>query len=199
MTSPLPFTSLRTPVRRAFTLIELIAVMVVVAAIGAVASLAIQRAGAAVSQVATRGTLYAEASAAMDRVTRLIQTTPTRTGASGVAPSIASFTASTISWDSQSRIEYDAVAHTVVLRDVASGDAVADSPVLVANTTSFSLVPLDASNTNLFTTLGVTALSAAQGESVRRVEVQFTMTREGQSVTLRSRAFLRCTMAGVSP
>jgi len=180
--------------RRAFTLVELVAVMVVISAIGAVGAFTIQRATAANSQVSTRGTIYAEASAAMDRIVRKVQSTPVRAASNPAAPSIASFTAASITWDDQSALTWDAAAGTLMLRDVAAGDATGAAPVLLTNVSDFSATPFDQSNSNIFTTLGVTTLSAAQSGTVRRVSFQFTITRDGQSVTLRSRAFPRCTM-----
>ncbi|HYD00237.1 MAG TPA: prepilin-type N-terminal cleavage/methylation domain-containing protein [Phycisphaerales bacterium] len=180
--------------RSAFTLVELIAVMVVISVIGAVGAMTIQRAAAANAQVSTRGALYAEASAAMDRIVRKVQSTPVRAASNPAAPSIASFTAATIAWDDQSALTWDAAAGTLVLRDVTAGDATGAAPVLIANVSDFSAAPFDQSNSNILTALGVTTLNAAQSGTIQRVSFQFTVTRDGQSVTLRSRAFPRCAM-----
>lgn len=184
---------------RAFTLVELVAAMVVVGVIGAVGAMTLQRAAAANSQVTARGSLYAEASAAMDRLVRKVQSAPARAATNPAAPSVAAFTASSITWDDQSLLSYDATAQTIVLRDVGAGDAASATPVLAANVSSFTVAPFDQSNANIFTALGVTTLNAAQGATVRRVSIQFTLTRDGQSVTLRSRAFVRaCMVTAVS-
>jgi prepilin-type N-terminal cleavage/methylation domain-containing protein len=188
-------TSSRATTRRAFTLIELIAVMVVVAAIGVIGAMTMQRAAAANSQVATRGGLYTEASSAMDRIVRKLQSTPIRPSTDPAQPSIASFTDTTITFDDQSTITYDAAAQTITLRDTVAGDTATDTPVLIGYISSFAAAPYDESNNNLFTTLGVTTLDSTQSGSIRRVSIQFTITREGQSVTLRTRAFPRCCMA----
>jgi len=180
---------------RAFTLIELVAVMVVIGTIAAIGSMTFQRAAAANSQVSARGAVYAEASAAMDRIIRKLQSTPARTGTNPAVPAVASFTSSTITWDDQSALVYSAGAGTVTLCDVAAGDTSGTAPVLVGNVTAFDVQPIDQSNANLFTTLGVTTLNSTQCASIRRVSVQITLTRDGQSVTLRSRAFTRCSMA----
>ncbi|MDP1661806.1 MAG: prepilin-type N-terminal cleavage/methylation domain-containing protein [Phycisphaerales bacterium] len=181
--------------RRAFTLVELIAVMIVVAVIGAVGAMTMQRAAAANSQVSTRSALYGEASAAMDRLIRKVQSTPARAASNPTVPSIASFTATTFTFDDLSTVTYDANAQTIVLRDVAAGDTTSATPVLLGQVTAFTATPFDQSNANIFTALGVASLNSTQSATIRRISIQFTMTREGQSVTLRSRAFIRCTMA----
>lgn len=180
--------------RRAFTLVELVAVMVVVAVIGTVGAFTMQRAAAATSQVATRGTLYAEGSAAMDRIIRKLQSAPARAATSPAVPSFATFSATSITWDDLSAITYDANAQTLVFRDVAAGDSTSATPVLIGNVSDFSAAPFDQSNANIFTALGVSSLNSTQGATVRRISIQFTITRDGQSVTLRSRAFVRCCM-----
>lgn len=187
-------TARRMTSRRAFTLVELIAAMVVVAVIGTVGAMTLQRAAAANSQVSARGTLYAEASAAMDRLVRKVQTSPARAATSPAVPSIATLTGTAITWDDLSLLSYDPTAQTIVLRDVPAGDSTVSSPVLMGNVSAFAVVPFDQSNADLFAALGVTTLNAAQGATVRRVSIQFTLTRDGQSVTLRSRAFPRCCM-----
>lgn len=184
----------RSPYRRAFTLVELVAAMVVVGVIGAVGAMTLQRAAAANSQVSARGTLYAEASAAMDRLVRKVQSAPARAATNPAAPSISALTATAITWDDQSTLTYDANAQTLVLRDVAAGDSTSATPVLVGNVSAFEVAPFDQDNANIFTALGVATLNSAQGATVRRVSIQFTLTRDGQSVTLRSRAFVRCCM-----
>ncbi len=186
--------------RRAFTLVELIAAMVVIAVIGSVGAMTLQRAAAANSQVSTRGTLYAEASTVMDRLVRKIQSTTVRNASNPAVPSVTSLSTTGMTWDDASAIVYSPGAQTLALLDVAAGDSAAvAAPLLADSVSSFTMAGFDGSNTDLLASLGVTTLNAAQGATVRRVSIQFTLTRQGQSVTLRSRAFLRCAMAKVGP
>lgn len=183
--------------RAAFTLVELLAAMVVVGVIGAFGAMTLQRAAAVNTGIAARATLYADASALMDRLTRKVQSTAIRSG--DTVPSFATFTTTNLTWDDASALAYNATAQTVTLIDVAAGDsAAATAPTLADSVTSFTMAAFDESNVNLLTSLGVNSLNATQGGAIRRVEFQFTMTRSGQSVTLRSRAFTRCTLARVT-
>lgn len=174
--------------------------MVVVGVIGTFGALTLQRAAAVNTQVAARAAIYADASALMDRMVRKVQSTPTRTASNPAVPSLASFSATSVTWDDGSALTYSAAAQTVTLIDVVAGDsAAAAAPVLAGGVTAFALTAYDQSNTDLLASLGVATMNSAQSASIRRVSIQFTLTRQGQSVTLRSRAFTRCAMLKVGP
>ncbi|MFT3687207.1 MAG: hypothetical protein QM783_20175 [Phycisphaerales bacterium] len=180
--------------RFAFTLVEFIAALVVVSVIGLFGAMTLQRAGAANTQVAARAAVYADASALMDRLIRKVQSTPLRTA--DTVPAFAGFTVTSLTWDDGSALAYNANGQRVTLIDVPAGDSTSvTAPILADSLTSFTMAAYDQSNVNLLTSLGVTSLTATQGGTIRRVEIQFTMTRQGQSVTLRSRAFPRCALA----
>lgn len=190
----------RRPSNAAFTLVELIAAMVVIGIIGSFGALTIQRAAAVNTQVASRAMLYAEASSVMDRLVRKVQSTPVRSASNPAVPSVASFSATGMTWDDASSLSYSAASQTITFIDAAAGDsAAAAAPVLADSITAFAMTAYDESNTDILAALGVSSLNSTQGATVRRVAIQFTLTRRGESVTLRSRAFTRCTMVKVGP
>lgn len=184
--------------RRGFTLVELIAAMVVVAVIGTIGAFTLQRAAAANTQVSTRGMLFAEASGVMDRVVRMIQSEPMRVGSNPAVPSIAGFSASSVSWDDGSSIVYTSAQQTLTLTDITAGDLAASSPVLSSCVTAFTMSAMNDAGTDLLTLLGVSSLDATQSEDIQRLSITLTLTREGQTVTLRTRVFPRCLLVKAS-
>jgi hypothetical protein len=66
--------------------------------------------------------------------------------------------------------------------------------VLLSNVTAFSVQAYDQSNIALAASLASGATAA-----VRRLEITITVSRSGQSESLRSRFFLRCTVEGGAP
>lgn len=182
---------------RGFTLVELVATMAIVGVIGTVLAGVILRAAEANTKTGARGDLYADASTAMDILVRKFRSTPIRGGSNPGCGSILSFDNNLVTWDDQSQLEF--TSGSIKLRDVAGGDPVGLSPVeVLGGVTSFTLTPKDKDDANVFTTYGGGPLDNKQSEDITRVVIQFTVSRHGHSVTLRSRAFIRANISGTS-
>ena len=183
--------------KRGFTLVELVVTLAITGIIAVVLAGILRRAADAHNKTGTRGAIYQEAGAALDVIIRKLQTTPVRTLTNPGVPAITSFAAGTIVWDDSSQLDLTGTA--IRLRDVQNGDAAGMTPVsILDDVTVCTFTPYDESNTNLYTSLGVSTLNSAQSATIRRVLVTITVVREGQTVTLRSRAFLRAGMSGTS-
>jgi len=169
---------------RGFTLVEVIATMAVMGALGAVASSTVFSALDSYLDAATRGQLHTEISMAMDRVVRELQNTQLDGSASGVAPDIESVASSAITWN-------DDYSLTLTGGQLMLSDNGAAAEPLLANVSSFSVQTFNESNV----ALGA-SLSGAGCDAIRRIQLTLTMQRNGTIETLRTKVFLRCTMEG---
>lgn len=179
-----PRAALRRPgYRRAFTLIEVLVTITVLAVLGSVASMTMRTSLDSYVAAATQAQLHAELSIAMDRILRELHNTQLKGGAS-VAPNISSVTASSIAWDNN----YSLTLSGGRIMFVENGSAAA---IMLDNVTAFTVQTYNESNTALAATL-----SGAACDPIRRVQIQITLSRAGVTETLRSKLFLRCTMEG---
>jgi prepilin-type N-terminal cleavage/methylation domain-containing protein len=173
--------------RRGFTLIEAIATITVLAALGSVSSTIIYTAVSAYTQASIAAQLHAEASTAMERLMSELDKIPLDAGASGVAPDIASVSATAMTWNTN----YSVTLSGTQLGLVVAGAA---SSVLLDNVSSFAVATYDESNAALGATLSGTGC-----DPIRRILLTITVTSNGVSSTLRSKIFIRSTMeAGAS-
>jgi type II secretory pathway component PulJ len=171
---------------RAFTLVEAVAAMCVIAAVAMLGSTVVHSAMRSYRSGYGSLQLHQELSLTLERIVRELR----RVEMIGVAPGrpdITSVTADSIEFGAGSSFRWQSGA----IRFVDSG---APAVLLGQSITAFSVRCYDQSNAALAATLSGTAC-----EPVRRIEVQITAQRDGESATLRTRVFLRSTMAGGVP
>jgi prepilin-type N-terminal cleavage/methylation domain-containing protein len=173
--------------RRGFTLVESIAAITILAAVASVASGILWAAVDAYSKGATAAVLHNEGSLAMERIIREFHNIPKKTGGATVAPEISSVTATSITWNTNYSLSLSGSQLTLT---VGGGTA----RVLLNDVSSVTIQTYNESNAAL-----AASLSGAACDPIRRISVQFTHARTGVSETLRTRLFLRCTMAGAVP
>lgn len=165
--------------RRAFTLVEAIATMVVLAVVSTALSGAVWAAVRSFDEGAESARMHSEASIAMERMTRDLRAIPL--AASG-APDISTVGADSITWDAGTR-SLSLVEGNLVL-------TVDGTPaVLLSDVRSFGVRAFDASNAPLATTL-----SGAATEPVRRLALELTTAHGRASASVRTKIFLRCMM-----
>jgi prepilin-type N-terminal cleavage/methylation domain-containing protein len=176
----------RVAVRRGFTLVELIATTVVLAALGSVASSLLISAINAYSNSAIQAQLHNEQSIAMERIVRELRKCPRDTSASSTAPMISTVTANSITWNGSSTLSLSG-------SQLMFADAGATARPLLSNVTDFQVQTYDESNT----ALGA-SLSGSACNPIRRVNFLITSQRSGVTETLTTRVFIRSTMVGNS-
>jgi prepilin-type N-terminal cleavage/methylation domain-containing protein len=170
--------------RRGFTLIETIAAMVVVAVIGSLASGILYTAIGSYRDATTRAQIHNNCSAAFDRLTKLLWSIPRDTSASVVAPLISNVTATSITWDTDWTLS---LSGTQLMLTENGGTARA----VLDNVTAFTVSCFDQSNAAL-----AASLSGSATQAIRRIQIQVTVTRQGISESLRTRAYIRSLMTG---
>ena len=178
-------TNSRGPRRRfGFTLIEVVATIVILAAIGTVASNILLTASDGYLDAAGTAQLHNELSIATDRLAREFRQIDLDNDADDIAPDIDEVTASSMTWHTDSSVALNGTT----LQFVEAGGAAA---TLLTDVTAFSITTHDEDNDPLAATL-----SGDQCDAIRRIEITVTQTRFGVSETLRARVFLRSTMSG---
>jgi prepilin-type N-terminal cleavage/methylation domain-containing protein len=174
--------------RRGFTLVEAVATIVVLGALGTAASSILLSATDSYLDAATAAQLHSEASIAMDRAVREVRKIALDSSATSIAPDIDSVTASSITWDTTSSLS---LSGTNLMLAVSGGAAA----VLQSDVTAFTVQTYNESNTALGT-----SLSGSGCDPIRRVSLTITVSRGGVTHTVRSKVFVRSTMinAGTS-
>jgi prepilin-type N-terminal cleavage/methylation domain-containing protein len=170
------------PIRRAFTLVELIATMTILAALGSVVSIVIATSVDGYTRAATTAQLNSEISIALDRIDQLLRFIP-QSGSGG--PDISSLTATSITWSGDWSLT---LSGTQLLLTEDGGTP----SVLLQDVSSLSVTARDQSNAAL-----AASLSGSACDSIHRVRISITLTRSGVSETLRSRIFIRSLAAGM--
>jgi prepilin-type N-terminal cleavage/methylation domain-containing protein len=171
-------------VRHGFTLVETIATMTILAAIGSVASFIIYNTMDGYTRASVSAELHSELSVTMDRIIRELRGVPQDSGVSTAAPDINTVTASSITWNTNYTL---ALSGTNLMYTANGGTA----RVLLADVTGFAVATYDESNTAL-----AASLSGASCDAIRRVQFTITMQRSGVTESLRSKMFFRSTMIG---
>ncbi len=169
---------------RGFTLIELIATIVVLAVLGSITSLLILNAVDGYSEAATSAQLHGEASIALDRAVRELRKIELDSAATGVAPNISSVTPTSIAWEPSSSLSLSGAQLMFV-------DNGATAAVLLDDVSALSMTTYDESNTAL-----AASLTGVACDPIRRVALEVTLQRHGVSETLRTKLFIRSTMSG---
>lgn len=170
--------------RRAFTLIEAIATITVLAALGSMASMIIMASVNSYTQAATAAQLHTELSNAMDVIDRELRSIELNDTADAVAPTISAVTPTSIAWNGNSSLSLSSGRVNIARNGGASRE-------LQADVTAFSVRAYNQSNAAMATTL-----SGGACEPIRRLAVSITVARNGVTQTLRTKVFLRCTLAG---
>jgi hypothetical protein len=171
-------------VRRGFTLVEAIAAISVVAALGSVSSAVIFSGITSYRDGSVRAQLHAEESAAFDRISRALWSINRDSSVSVTAPLISSVTNTSISFNTNWSLS---LSGTTLLLSENGGTANA----IMNDVSAFTITAYDQSNAAL-----TLPLSGTGTQPLRRIQIQVTGTRQGVSDSLRTRVFLRCTMAG---
>lgn len=176
------FNNLRT--RPAFTLVEMIATIAIIAVIGSVSSSLIITATDGYTAASASAQLCAEASIGMDRVVREFRSIAVDSSGSDNVPDIDTIAPASITWETDSSLTLSGT--DLQLR--IDGGA---TRTLLGDVTAFSVRAYDESNTAL-----ALNLSDAECDAVRRLEVTITLGRSGVTHTIRTRIFLRGMMIG---
>jgi prepilin-type N-terminal cleavage/methylation domain-containing protein len=172
--------------RRGFTLVEAVAAMALVATLGSVSSMIIYTGITGYRDAVMRGQLHSEISAAFDRLTRALWSIGRDTSATVVAPNITSVTATSITWDTNWSLS---LSGSQLMLSEAGGTARS----ILNDVTSFSIQCYNESNTAL-----AASLSGSATQAIRRIQLQATVSRHGQTETLRTRVFIRSCMSGAA-
>lgn len=172
--------------RRAFTLVEAIAAITVLAVIAGGAATMLAGSADRYAAATVGEQLSSEASAALDRIARELQAIPADPAVSGPSvPQIASVTTNTIAWGAGSSLY---LTKGGILTLVVEGGA---PRTLLANVGAFDIRAFDQSNL----ALGPVVTGVAVRD-VRRLLITITVTRQNVSETLRTKIFIRSTMSG---
>lgn len=169
-----------------FTLIEAIACMVILGTMASVSAGLVLRASDAYTRGATSAQLVAELSTGMDRIDRELRRIE-RKGAGAVAPNIASVSATSITWSTNWSL-------TLSSGHVLFSEAGSTPVVLLRDVTAFTVAAFNESDAAL-----VLPLSGSGCDPIRRLSVSVTLSRNGQTESLRTKVFLRSTLAGIEP
>jgi prepilin-type N-terminal cleavage/methylation domain-containing protein len=172
------------PSRCGFTLVESVTTIVILGVLGSAASFLIVNAADNYSEAAMVAQLHDEASAALDRIIRELRNIEYDDAATGDAPNIDSVTATSITWNTDWSLS---LSGDQILFTENGGTA---APLL-DDVSALAIQTYDESNT----ALGA-SLSGASCDPIRRIQVSLTVTRSGQSTSLRTRVFIRSLMSG---
>ncbi len=192
----MPNTPIRRTSARGFTLIETLASIVVLAILGSISSFIIVDAVDGYVDAATQAQLHAEASVAMDRAMRElrwielnIDPTPCTIG-----PHIDSVTDKSITWDIEvggpkvHSLSWSGTAGDPLTLRVDGGATVN----LQTDVTAFSVAVYDDTNTVIVPHL----VDDDECCPIRRIALDLTVTRSGESMSVRTKLFVRSTMSG---
>lgn len=177
----------RSPRPRAFTLVELIVALTILAVVAVLASGVIWQGVTACRDGATAPQVHAELSGALERITRELRAIPQRAGAPSAVPDISSITPTSISWSTGSSLS---LSGTDLLLAIGGGAPC----VLLRDVTALSIGGLDQEAHALAATL-----TGSECDPVQRVSVSITQAREGISDSLQVTVFIRSLMQGASP
>ena len=169
---------------RGFTLIEAIATIVILAALGSIASAIIVEASDGYVSARVHAQLHTEASIAMDRIVRELRNIPLDENASDVVPDIDSIDDESISWNDDYSISLSG-------SDIEIVEDGGPERMLLSDVSALNIQVFDDENDTLSQ-----PRNGAQCDAIRRVQVTMTLSRHGVTETLRSKVFLRSTMAG---
>ncbi len=172
---------------RAFTLVESIAAMVVVGFVATIGAQLTLRASRDYVEAARGAELHATLSNAIDRLDRDLREIRLDPDAADIGPDIDSLTASSITWDTAGGTCSVSLSGTQ-LRLAEDGDS---AVALLDDVSAFTVAAYNDAGSAL-----TLPLSGNACDAIRRIQITITVTRDGRSDTLRTRVFLRATLAG---
>ena len=165
--------------RRAFTLVELIASMSVLAIVASVGAGVVWTAAGQYADGAESVRLHSETSVAMDRIVRALRSVDAE---SATAPAIDTVTASSIAWNTDCSLTLSGTDLLLTEDGGAPG-------VLLRGVTTLSVTAYDADNA----AMGA-SLTGAACDDIRRISITITASSGAVSETIRTRVYLRCMM-----
>jgi len=173
--------------RRAFTLVEAIATIVILSATGLVTTGIIMVAIRGYIDASTGAQLQADLSVALDRCVRELRNIQLDDAAATVAPDIDDLTTTSIRWDDDSSISLSGTDLQIRM----SGGTPA---VLLGDVAGVTIRAYDESNNQL-----AGSLTGAGCDQIRRLTIDLTAARSGLTESLRTKLFIRSTMIGAEP
>ncbi len=176
----------RLSTRRAFTLVEVIASIVIVAVLAATSANLVRDTTSGYADAVTRAGLINDGSAALERLVTGIRDIPLRASITPAEPSIATITTNSLTVDGNHGFALSGTNLRLTVAGVTT--------TLLGNVSSFQVRAFDQDNAAM-----AVSLSGNACDPVRRIELTLTLSRNGVSETLRTRVFLRCMMHGASP
>ncbi len=189
MIRPGPQTGVSRRARRAFTFIELMAVMVILAALGSVSSFLLAGAIDGYLEAATTAHVHADLSTAVDRLAREFHSIPPYPAVSGEVAYIGSADDSELIWYDSDDDEYSVELNGTDLELAVDDGAAAD---LLTDVTAFTLGYRDEDDGALATPMvGTPAV-----DEIRRITISITVTRKGMSQSLSAEVYIRSCMSG---
>ncbi len=181
--------SFRRSVRRGFTLVEVIAVIVLLSVLGGVTSSLILNSTAAFTDSSIRMQLHGEASVTLDRLVREWREIDADPVTGPPTPHITEASIAAMSWSADSRVRLEGTDLLL------AADGAAEH--LLCNCVSeFTIAYFDESNRPL---LVGGSVPAADRPKIRRLALRLSVTRQGLTESLETRVFLRCAMMGAAP
>lgn len=169
-------------IHRAFTLVELVATMVVISTVGTVISVLIGTSVDGYTRAATTAQLNSELNVALDRIDQMLRFVPQGTGG---GPNISSLSATSLTWNTNWVL-------TLSGTNLTLSEAGGTASILVKDVSSLSITARDQSNAAM-----AASISGSACDSIHRIRISITQTRSGVSETLRTTIFPRTLMTGV--
>ncbi len=174
--------------RAGFSLVELIAAMVVLSTIAAAVGAMMPTMASGSRDAILRGELHEEASTTVERLVREWRAIDLNSSVSPtIAPSISSATANSLTWASGSSISLSGTSLMLTLPG-------SSAKVLQPNVGSLTLTYYNESNSAL-----TPPLSGSACYAIRRIGIDLTLTRDGTSERVRTKVYIRSTMQGGTP
>lgn len=173
---------------RAFTLIEAITTLVILALIGAAASRILFQSFQALDHASSRADLHNQLAAAMERITGELRTMQVESASSPPVPDITACTASSISFRNTSNATRTISLSGSTLQITGSA---ASTQSIATGVTAFTIQTYTEANSAL-----PASPSAGQIDTIRRIQITITAqaTNTGGTITetLRTKVYTRC-------
>ena len=174
----------------AFTLIEMISVIVVLTILGSLGASILGQMARLYRDQAVVAEMHTEASAALDRIVREVRSIPVDADAGQVAADIRLGSATQLQWG-------DSMHLRLTGSTLEWSEDLTNYHALLTQVTDLELQFYDEDDAALLTGPGDSLLEGETDTlSARRVAITLTVARDGTSETLSTKVFLRATMTG---
>lgn len=174
---------------RAFTLVEVISCVAILATVAAVSAQLIVSATTTFSEIAIRAELHARLSGAMERIVRELSYVQIDPAAAPVGADIGTYTATAMTWNTELS-NPGAITSAGSVRSLTSGYV--DTTAGVSQT----LLPNATLTLEYFDQNNAVVTGTTNGTSIRRVQITLAATESGVTESIRTKVFLRSTMTG---